>query len=725
MLRREKQAKMRGLEVKELECLETLIQLLNENEIPEKGPPYSNLKSKTTFTPSIKEYDNLELFRKLVCQDIENLGANPETGLVEDNLTTRERKALKELTMNTDLIIKPSDKGGNITIMSKDQYECMVKTLLDDNKVYVKLPQDPTKRFMGQLGEILIHGYEKGHISEEEYRFLKTDKPVIATFYALPKVHKNLEKPPGRPIVSGIGNLTQNCSQYIDQILQNLVKTLPSYLRDTKQLLQIMNNFTFPKEAWLCSLDVEALYSSIPHMEGLLHMKLALQESGEFTEEFITFIEELLAFILKHNYFIFDRKFYHQIQGTAMGTTCAPTYANIYLGVWEKQYVFSDQNPFRHKILLWKRYIDDIFLIWGGTPEDFLDLTNYLNRNSLNLRFTYEIHQNSLNFLDVTIVRNEERVSTTLYRKETATNSLLNWTSFHPKPLRLGIPYGQYLRLKRICSSNIEYEKQAKILQKNFKEKGYPNRVLKQAYQKAAYHSRDTLLQDTPKNDSNRIRCIGNYDTGNNTVKNIMDRYWPLLTLDPHLKESVGPRATITNRRCKNLKDLLVHSHYEKTKLETTSWLRNNLKGTYSCGRCKSCANILKDSKVIHDTRQEKTFLIHNFFNCNTSGLVYMITCGCGKKYVGKTFRPFKYRIREHIRSIGGHIDTPVARHVRQCQIGNINNLKFCGIELVKHPQRGGNYDLILRRRECFWIYTLHTLAPEGLNEGFTFTPFI
>uniref|UniRef100_A0A8C5N1Z7 Reverse transcriptase domain-containing protein n=1 Tax=Leptobrachium leishanense TaxID=445787 RepID=A0A8C5N1Z7_9ANUR len=471
--------------------------------------------------------------------------------------------------MNTDLIIKPSDKGGNITIMSKDQYEFMVKTLLEDSNVYVRLPQDPTKRFMDQLGEILIRGYEKGHISEEEYKFLKTDKPTIATFYALPKVHKNLEKPPGRPIVSGIGNLTQNCSQYIDQILQDLVKTLPSYLRDTKQLLQIMNNFKFPEEAWMCSLDVEALYSSIPHPEGLLHTRLALYESGDFTEEFINFIGELLAFVLKHNYFVFDRKFYHQIQGTAMGTTCAPAYANLYLGIWEKQHIFSDCNPYRSKILFWKRYIDDIILVWGGTQEEFVDLTNYLNKNTLNLRFTHEIHRDSLNFLDVTLTRNEELVSTTLYRKETATNNLLNWSSFHPKSLRLGIPYGQYLRLKRICSSETEYEKQAKTLQKNFKEKGYPNRVLKQAYQKAAYHSRETLLQDPPKTNSNQIRCIGNFDTGNNLVKDIMDRYWPLLTLDPHLKESVGPHATITNRRCRNLKDMLVHSHYDKTTLPT------------------------------------------------------------------------------------------------------------------------------------------------------------
>ncbi|CAH2301946.1 Hypothetical predicted protein, partial [Pelobates cultripes] len=42
-------------------------------------------------------------------------------------------------------------------------------------------------------------------------------------FYYLPKIHKRLENPPGRPIISGIGSLTSNISQYVDFFLQQRV----------------------------------------------------------------------------------------------------------------------------------------------------------------------------------------------------------------------------------------------------------------------------------------------------------------------------------------------------------------------------------------------------------------------------------------------------------------------------------------------------------------------
>ncbi|CAH2324775.1 Hypothetical predicted protein, partial [Pelobates cultripes] len=41
---------------------------------------------------------------------------------------------------------------------------------------------------------------------------------------------------------------------------------------------------------------------------------------------------DLLKFILTHNFFLFQNKYYHQVQGTAMGTSCAPSYANLHLG---------------------------------------------------------------------------------------------------------------------------------------------------------------------------------------------------------------------------------------------------------------------------------------------------------------------------------------------------------------------------------------------------------
>ncbi|OCT84789.1 hypothetical protein XELAEV_18022946mg [Xenopus laevis] len=59
-------------------------------------------------------------------------------------------------------------------------------------------------------------------IDQNTCDFLKVKHPRIPTFYTLPKVHKSIRDPPGRPIVSGCGSLTEPISEFIDLVLQPL-----------------------------------------------------------------------------------------------------------------------------------------------------------------------------------------------------------------------------------------------------------------------------------------------------------------------------------------------------------------------------------------------------------------------------------------------------------------------------------------------------------------------
>ncbi len=49
--------------------------------------------------------------------------------------------------------------------------------------------------------------------------------------------------PPGRPIISGIGTLTELISGYIDNILKPLLPDIPSYIRDTTDFLNKLLHF--------------------------------------------------------------------------------------------------------------------------------------------------------------------------------------------------------------------------------------------------------------------------------------------------------------------------------------------------------------------------------------------------------------------------------------------------------------------------------------------------
>lgn len=65
--------------------------------------------------------------------------------------------------------------------------------------------------------------------------------------------------------------------------------------------------------------------------------------------------------------------------------TCAPSYANLYLGEWERMLLSSvELAVYMDHIILWYRYID-VFAVW----DDSLALLNeFLNVNYFNLKFT-------------------------------------------------------------------------------------------------------------------------------------------------------------------------------------------------------------------------------------------------------------------------------------------------------------------------------------------------
>ena len=107
-----------------------------------------------------------------------------------------------------------------------------------------------------------------------------------------------------------------------------------------------------------------------------------------------------------------------QIGGTAMGTKSAPSFANLFMGHFEDKYVYT----YKLQPLIWKRFIDDIFFIWTYGPDELDKFVKYmyLNKCHKTIKFTIETLSKSINFLDITVTREDNGLlSTTLYCKPT------------------------------------------------------------------------------------------------------------------------------------------------------------------------------------------------------------------------------------------------------------------------------------------------------------------
>ena len=101
------------------------------------------------------------------------------------------------------------------------------------------------------------------------------------------------------------------------------------------------------------------------------------------------------------------------------------------MGLFEERFV---NNPFLNKVLKWYRYIDDIFCIWEGTDKELSDFMALLNDIDPNLKFTIERDTQRVHYLYMLIEKSNVTLFTTLYRKETDRNTLLQGDSFPPEP---------------------------------------------------------------------------------------------------------------------------------------------------------------------------------------------------------------------------------------------------------------------------------------------------
>jgi len=145
-------------------------------------------------------------------------------------------------------------------------------------------------------------------------------------------------------------------------------------------------------------------------------------------------IFELLKICLENNDFIFNKEWFLQIYGTAMGRKFAPNFANLFMAQWEKEALAK--CTLQPDCFL--RFLDDIFIVWPHSEEDFWKFFNTLNDHHPTIKLKATLHRQSVDFLDVTVFKglhfnNLGTLDTKVYFKPTDSHQLLHKQSFHPK----------------------------------------------------------------------------------------------------------------------------------------------------------------------------------------------------------------------------------------------------------------------------------------------------
>ena len=158
-------------------------------------------------------------------------------------------------------------------------------------------------------------------------------------------------------------------------------------------------------------MDITSPYTVIPNNEGLLALKYFFDQRTVKEPSTDTLLR-LAELVLTLNCFTFSGEIFMQINGVAMGTKMRPNYANLFVGYVEKQIFNQFDGP---KPELFGRYIDDCLWVTSCTKEELERFIGFVDSFHLALKFTWEISETSVTFLDINISVQDNNLATIIH----------------------------------------------------------------------------------------------------------------------------------------------------------------------------------------------------------------------------------------------------------------------------------------------------------------------
>ena len=590
------------------------------------------------------------------------------------NVSDDQSDFLKNVHKNDDVIFKQSDKCKGFVIMDRDDYLTKSHTILDDARNYETLDKNPIPKVEAETKRI-FRSISKGKLPDSTIQELTPSHSRIPVFYGLPKDHK--ESVPLRPVISACGGPTEKTSCLLERILHQLLKYVPTHLWDTTDFLKRLSanaeGKEIPQGSIFFSIDVVNLYGSIPISEAI---DAAMEKLEAHCDEVDTFglsqndVKSLLEHCLNKNVFSFDNKFYRQTLGIAMGNSCAPPIAILFLDRFERRALENTND----KPTFFVRYIDDYAGIWTHGQQALLDFVAYLNSLHPTLRFTLEHSGGGVGvpFLDtlVTVVAHgggATRIETELYIKPTNSGIILHYNSAHPAATKHNIVRNQFHRAIRNSSNRVKEEKSIEKIWGLLAQNGYPEKVLGRLLKEVQFKVRGTS-GNVAKKGRNRggdgFLCLPYVDE-------------KLLCKIQSKVNKSGLNVKLAWRNPQKLKNKLIRSSLSKPRCPGGN-------------RCHTCASGFSG-------------------DCTQKNVVYHLNCklchenGQKSNYVGETKRPVRLRFNEHVRNALNESEgTPMGDHFKECH--SSTDVPAIPIELKilyksrDHPDRKIAESLLIKR---------------------------
>lgn len=177
-----------------------------------------------------------------------------------------------------------------------------------------------------------------------------------------------------------------------------------------------------------------------------------------------------------------------------MGSPIGPTCANLYMHTHVDDHLLKIPG-----VVSTYRYLDDIFFIIQG-KENALKLQDELNKiDPPYMRFTVEIDEKQVSFLDVMVYKEGDHLLVRPYTKPANKFLYLPFVSFHADNNKLGFIKTELQRLARNSSKVEDYYSSAREFVKNLVARGYKRSFIARAVGSIQYADRELFLRKKEK----------------------------------------------------------------------------------------------------------------------------------------------------------------------------------------------------------------------------------
>ena len=651
----------------------------------------SILKPPSDFTPT--QVKNPVLLS--VCDSLTNMAENLENLVPKNfhynNLKPDERLALKNLKKDESIIIKEADKGSMVVILDKTFYQKQISMTLSNTEIYEKQKKNTDNSNFNKIKKLAKKYYSSGVLTAKEKRYISCFNFSTANFYGNPKIHKSqtiknaikncensyvhiqTEDVKFRGISGGPNSPTSKLSELLSLLLKPFVSQVKSHIRDTTDFLNKFKRFskTELNDIVLVTVDVVNMYPSIKKDLGFKALKYFCKKYPYLLHERfnIDFIIESMTIILDYNLVQFDDCYYTQISGTTTGTTVAPIYATLTMAYLETILMDKLKNTYNSGVIEyihenWLRFLDDCFLPWNkkfGNIQIFIDILNSLDNN---INFTFEMNEQKISFLNVTVYKGENNLMCDIFYKETDTKEYLPFNSCHVRHCKINVPYNL---CRTVCTivedKNILNDRLDEVKTSLLKAK-YPVKVINSAITRAKNVPQAELRTPSEKDDENVLTFVSDYNPKNPNILHYLYNCMSLLRANPTLKLIFdGVKFINSKREPPSLRSMLTHSKFSSKPTP----------GVKKCNhkKCKNCTNMYETDQY-NFWRVGIIWNIYDSIDCSTKDCIYVLTCkGCAHYYIGKTVN-LRNRMTKHRGDIT-YIDrciTKVHRHIDECGKG-------------------------------------------------------